>query len=308
MTSSSAPVIMAFEPEGIAVPISALLPVKQLPSTLKTSRKYVQIAASIAEVGIIEPPIVARSPAAPGMFLLVDGYVRVQILKDLGVTSVTCLVAIDDEAFTYNKRISRLATVQEHKMILRAVERGVSEERIAKALDVNVENIRMKRKLLDGICPEVAELMKDKHCPINTFRALKRMKPMRQVEAVELMAAMNNYTVPYAEALLAATSPEDLVSVRKKKEVKGLSAEQVERMQTEMAGLQRKMKLIEGTYGPDQLKLMVSCRYIETLLRNPKLARYLKQHHGDILSEFEQIVEATIRQQAPASSEELEEA
>lgn len=308
MTSSSAAVIMAFEPEGIDVPISALLPVKQLPSTLKTSRKYVQIAASIAEVGIIEPPIVARSPAAPGMFLLVDGYVRVQILKDLGITSVMCLVAIDDEAFTYNKRISRLATVQEHKMLLRAVERGVSEERIAKALDVNVENIRMKRKLLDGICPEVAELMKDKHCPINTFRALKRMKPMRQVEAVELMAAMNNYTVPYAEALLAATSPEDLVSVRKKKEVKGLSAEQVERMQTEMAGLQRKMKLIEGTYGPDQLKLMVSCRYIETLLGNPKLTRYLKQHHGDILSEFEQIVEATIRQQAPASSEELEEA
>ena len=308
MTVSAQPVVMAFEPEGIEVPISAILPVKQLPASIKTSRKYVQIAASIAEVGIIEPPVVARGADGSGVFLLVDGYIRIEILKDLGASSVTCLVAIDDEAFTYNKRISRLATVQEHKMILRAVERGVSEERIAKALDVNVENIRMKRKLLDGICPEVAELLKDKHCPLNTFHALRKMKAMRQVEAVELMIAMNNYTVPYAEALLAATSTADLVSPAKKKEIKGLSAEQVERMQSEMASLQRKVKLIEGSYGPDQLKLVVACRYIETLLGNPKLARYLTQHHQDILKEFQQIVDVTIRQPASAHAEELENA
>ena len=191
-------------------------------------------------------------------------------------------------------------------MILRAVERGVSEERIAKALDVNVENIRMKRKLLDGICPEVAELLKDKHCPLNTFHALRKMKVMRQVEAVELMIAMNNYTVLYAEALLAATSAADLVSPANKKEIKGLSTEQVERMQNEMASLQRKVKLIEGSYGPDQLKLVVACRYIETLLGNPKLARYLTQHHRDILKEFQQIVDVTIRQPASAHVEERE--
>ena len=259
-------------------------------------------------MGIIEPPVVARGADGSGVFLLVDGYIRIEILKDLGASSVTCLVAIDDEAFTYNKRISRLATVQEHKMILRAVERGVSEERIAKALDVNVENIRMKRKLLDGICPEVAELLKDKHCPLNTFHALRKMKAMRQVEAVELMIAMNNYTVPYAEALLAATSAADLVSPAKKKEIKGLSAEQVERMQSEMASLQRKVKLIEGSYGPDQLKLVVACRYIETLLGNPKLSRYLTHHHRDILKEFQQIVDMTIRQPASAPAEELEDA
>ena len=52
-----------------------------------------------------------------------------------------CLVSTDDEAFTYNKRISRLAAVQEHKMILRAIERGVPEEKIAKALNINVQSV-----------------------------------------------------------------------------------------------------------------------------------------------------------------------
>lgn len=89
MTVSAQAVIMAFEPEGIEVPLSAILPVKQLPASIKTSRKYVQIAASIAEVGIIEPPVVARGADGSGVFLLVDGYIRIEILKDLGASSVT---------------------------------------------------------------------------------------------------------------------------------------------------------------------------------------------------------------------------
>ena len=36
------------------------------------------------------------------------------------------------------------------------------------------------------------------------------MKPLRQIEAVELMSAMNNFTARYAHALLAATRREDL--------------------------------------------------------------------------------------------------
>jgi hypothetical protein len=33
------------------------------------------------------------------------------------------LIADDDEAFTYNKRVNRLATIQEHYMIVKAIER-----------------------------------------------------------------------------------------------------------------------------------------------------------------------------------------
>jgi hypothetical protein len=44
-------------------------------------------------------------------------------------------------------------------MILKAVERGVPEERIAKALNVDVHSIVRKRRLLEGICHEVAEIL-----------------------------------------------------------------------------------------------------------------------------------------------------
>ena len=189
-----------FEANLRTIQIDAILPVKQLPATVPKSQKYGQIAASIREVGLIEPPVVARAAGQEGSFILLDGHVRLHVLKEMGETTVTCLVATDDESFTYNKRISRLATIQEHKMILRAVERGVSEARIAAALNVNIALIRQKRTLLNGICPEAAELLKARHCPINSFRSLRKMKPLRQIQAAELMIAANNYTVPYVEA------------------------------------------------------------------------------------------------------------
>lgn len=279
-----------FEANLRTIPIDAILPVKQLPVTVTKSQKYGQIAASIREVGLIEPPVVSRAAGQEGAFILLDGHVRLHVLKDMGETTVTCLVATDDESFTYNKRISRLATIQEHKMILRAVERGVSEARIAAALNVNIALIRQKRTLLNGICPEAAELLKARHCPINSFRSLRKMKPLRQIQAAELMIAANNFTVPYVEAILAASDAADLADPAAKKPPAGVTREQAERMKAEMANLQKNIKLIEGTLGPDHLRLVVAGRYVERLLQNDRLARYLDKNHGEILGEFRKIV------------------
>ena len=290
-----------FEVNLRTIQIDAILPVKQLPATVPKSQKYGQIAASIREVGLIEPPVVARAAGQEGSFILLDGHVRLHVLKEMGETTVTCLVATDDESFTYNKRISRLATIQEHKMILRAVERGVSEARIAAALNVNIALIRQKRTLLNGICPEAAELLKARHCPINSFRSLRKMKPLRQIQAAELMIAANNYTVPYVEAILAASDATDLVDPAAKKPPAGVTREQAERMKAEMANLQKNIKLIEGTLGPDHLRLVVAGRYVERLLQNDRLARYLDKNHGEILGEFRQIVAGLVQ---PASTTE----
>src|SRR3546814_1379762 len=99
-----------------------------MPEPMRRSVKYGQIAASIREVGIIEPPVVVRLPGKEERYRLLDGHMRIDVLKERGDKDVVCLVATDDEAITYNKRISRMAIVQEHKMNLKAIEKGRSEE------------------------------------------------------------------------------------------------------------------------------------------------------------------------------------
>jgi len=282
---------MAFESESVFVEFSNILPVKQLHKRVKKTKKYLQISASIREVGIVEPPIVIPEPHKKGKYLLLDGHLRIEILKELGAQGVICLVATEDEAFTYNKRINRLATIQEHKMILKAIERGVPQERIAKALGINISSIRQKRSLLEGICPETTDLLQDKHCPQNTFQSLTQMKTMRQIEVAELLIAMDNYSVSYSKALLAATPQDQLIESEKPKSFKGISAEKIAQMESEMAKLQREMKLIEDSYGPDHLSLVLARGYLVSLLENEGVSRYLAQNHNEILSEFRRISE-----------------
>ena len=69
-----------------------------------------------------------------------------------------------------------------------------------------------------------------------------------------------------------------------------MTREQAELMKSEMANLQKNIKLVEGAHGPDHLRLVVAGRFVERLLQNDRLARYLDRNHGEILSEFRQIV------------------
>ena len=242
-------------------------------------------------MGIVEPPVVARDHSDPGKYLLLDGHLRIDVLKDIGQTDVSCLVSTDDEAFTYNKRVNRLAVIQEHRMILKAVERGVPEERIAKALNVDVHSIARKRRLLEGICPEVADILKDKHLGMNTFTELRKMAPLRQIEAAELMVAMNKYTLSYAKSLLAATQQSQLVEADKPKHVRGLSEDQVALMERESVSLEREFRIAEKSYGTDHLDLVLTNGYLGKLLGNARVVRYLAQHHRDILTEFQKLAE-----------------
>ena len=77
-------------------------------------------------------------------------------------------------------------------MIARAIERGVSEEKLAEALNVDIEHIKRRRALLNGVCPEVIELLKDKSVNPIAFEVLRKMKPMRQIDAAELMLSAGN--------------------------------------------------------------------------------------------------------------------
>jgi len=294
MNSQATPgkVKAAFEARSVRIVISNIVPLKIVSPAMKASKKYAQIAASIHEVGIVEPPIVAPDRSAKGKYLLLDGHLRIEILKDNGTSEVVCLLSTDDEAFTYNKRISRIATVQEHKMIMKAIERGVSEHRIAKALDIDIPSLRAKMRLLKGICPEVAEMLKDKHISINAMGLLRRMAPLRQIEAAELMIAMNKFTSNYAQSLLAATPQTQLIDPHKPRRIKGLTDKQIALMQRESANLDRQFKLIEKSYGADHLDLVLVNGYVAKLIGNVKVVRFLAQHYSEILLEFQKLVDA----------------
>lgn len=287
------PVAVAFERETALIAIAAIQPLRLISDAVKKTPKYSQIQSSIREVGVVEPPVVARDRSEKGRYLLLDGHLRLSVLQELGRTDAVCIVATDDEAFTYNKRVSRIAIVQERNMILTAIKRGVPEERIAKVLNVNVSHVRLKKRLLEGICSEAVDLLKDKHIPIAAFAELKKMLPMRQIEAAQLMVAMNKYSVTYAKSLVGASSQALLIDAAKQKNIEGLTDDQLALMEQESANLDREFRLMEQSYGTDHLDLVVATGYLHRLIENARVVRYLAQNFPELLAEFQKISDSS---------------
>lgn len=285
-------VVSAFQRMPISLRFRDIDALREVTPKIKTSAKYAQIAASISEVGLIEPPVVAHHPTMPGRYLLLDGHLRLDILRDQGRDGVACLLATDDEAFTYNKRISRLAVIQEHRMILKLIEKKVPESRIARSLNIDVNTLQIKKRMLVGICPEAIEMLKDKPASAKVFSLLRSMRPLRQIEAAELMVAMNRYTEGYVRALLAATPQAQIIAETKPKSTKGLTEDQKAMMERESAQLDREVKLAHLSYGADHLLLVVARGYLARLLANARIVRFLTQQRPEFLTEFRRIAEA----------------
>lgn len=285
---------MAFESDLVILPLSSLLPLKQVTDFVKNTTKYRTISHSIAEIGLIEPLVVYRNSDRRGRHLLLDGSLRRAILLDKGLTEAECLLARDDEAVTYNRTVNRLAVVQEHFMILRAIERGVSEEKIARALNVKIEAIKRRRAMLKGICPRAVNLLRDKSVNPVTFDVLRKMKPSRQQEACELMVSASNYAASYAKALLAATKETERAKPARPSRPAAVTSADLALMERELREVQKDLRGVEASYGRDMVDLVIAARYVSRLLGSRKINRYLEDNHPEIAKEFVAIVSTTL--------------
>jgi ParB-like chromosome segregation protein Spo0J len=291
-----AAVKFAFEEEAQRLPIDSVLPVRTIPESVRRSKKYRRIEASLREIGLIEPIVVYPQKGARGespRFIILDGHLRHEILRAAGEKEILCLVATDDEGFTYNHKVNQASPIQEHFMILKAIESGVSEERIANVLSLDLGTIRKKRDLLDGICPEAVELLKNHRATPGAIRELRRVLPMRQIDMAGLMIASRNFSVAYAKALVLRTPPEQLVHPESTKGTAGPRPEDLSRIEHETQTIEADFRRLEESHGKNMLNLVVAVGYVRRLLDNAGVLKYLSRKYRDLLAELERVVEGT---------------
>ena len=292
----------AFDPQVVVLPVEAIVAQRELSPDFRNSKTYKKISTSLEHIGLIEPLVVY--PRGPRDYLLLDGHTRLDILKRSGVTEVRTIFAMDDEAYTYNKKVNHAPPVAEHFMMLKALQHGVSEERLAQVLNISVSAIRQQRNMLDGICDEAIEILRNSNVSAAAFAALKKMKPIRQIEAAEHMHATGTFSVRFAQALLEVTRPELLLETSSKPkptiEATSLAAQTMLEEETDL--LIRELKAVEESYGTDMLTLSIACGYVERLLSNARVEKHLEKHHSDILGELRALL-ADVKPSKDKSSE-----
>lgn len=152
--------------------------------------------------------------------------------------------------------------------------------------------------MLDGVCPEVVDLLKDRSISIQTIEVIRKMKTRRQIEAVELMMALSNFSCAYAKALLAGTRQTDLAQADKPKKVGKMTPEQMARLEREMSTLNQDFRALEASYGDDVLQLVISAGYVGRLIGNSAIQQYLAKRQPELLEEMRGIVAAASLDQA----------
>ena len=287
----------SFDHLTVTIPIEKILPTKKVNASILKTTKFQTILSSIQELGIIEPlaiyPEKDKNQNNQHYFLL-DGHLRLEALKMTGCKEAICLISTDDENFTYNRQINRLTCIQEYRMILATVNKGISTEKIAKVLNVNLESIKRKLDMLNGITPEVIIMLKDRMVAQGIFSVLKKMKSERQIEVVKLMIAANRVSKPYAEMMLIGSKSEMLVNKKSVNKRKNFSPEEIAKMQLEIEKMQKDYTQVENNIGDVMLTLIVAKGYISKLLKNNTVQQYLIQYHEGVYEGLSTVMDAMI--------------
>lgn len=276
--------------ELLELPIADLLPTKTVSLCVRQGRKYAQILSSIKEIGLIEAPVITELKDGEG-YLLLDGHLRIMALKELGEEKVSCLVSTDDESYTYNKHINRLSAIQEHRMIVKALKSGVSEEKLASTLNLDIRTIRIKAHLLKGICQEVIDMLKDKIVPEPVFGVLRKMKKARQIQVAMLMNDHNKFTFNYAKILLLGSGPNELVNKGRQAAINPAMLARQARLESESLALSQDLESIKEEYGTQLVDITAMQAYLKTLVENPDVANYLRTFNHSIYDKFKEIAE-----------------
>lgn len=280
-----------FEFDAIKLPLTVIHPIRQLRPSDKAWGKYHAIVSSIKEVGLIEPLVVFPQRGSRGHYVLLDGHLRFRALQELSHAEALCLVSSDDDAFTYNDKVNRLSVIQEHAMITRAIAHGVTPEQIAKALSVDLSKVRNSVNLLDGIDRDVVELLKAKPISARALKLFARVKPDRQMDMAQLMVSSSNYTYGYAEALVVGTPARQMIDGAKSKTPRGITEEEITRMEREMEKLEQDYRLHQDGFGENSLHLNAAQRYAKRLLDNAKVKRFMTSRYPELLEELQELTE-----------------
>lgn len=157
-----------------------------------------------------------------------------------------------------------------------------------KPLSDKVEN----RELVRGICPDVLGVLRDSPVKTKIFGLLQKVLPARQLEIARLMVALDRVRLTYARVLVALTPQALLVSPSvTRTQLAGIDANRFAAMETELAALSQQFLSNAEQLGSWRLELVAARGYLNRLLDNARLVRYLARNFAGALSEFQKMIE-----------------
>jgi ParB-like chromosome segregation protein Spo0J len=273
---------------GIDVPIVKLVRRNER----KVGKKYVQrIEASLRAVGLLEPLIVY--PCGDNYEIL-DGSLRYQILLEMGVETVPCILGNQREAFTGNRMVNQLSPAQEMRMLRKSLEE-LDEATIANALGMSGIGHRLNDGLLKKLDPAVARAFEAGKLTLQCAKELTHVKPERQVEILRLMESCNDYGVTFARGLVLKTPVSKRAKLNGARTPWTRADEKRNNLLKKLREAEQQQDFYSSLYRQYTTNLLKLVIFVRTLLASERVRQHLQIHHAVLLDSLEQIINSTER-------------
>lgn len=194
---------------GGDIPLSQLIPLKKRNVTDRALKK---LRSSIMAVGIIEPLCV--SPCEGGFHIL-DGYIRYEVLLELGIEKVPCMIYDTPDLYTMNRQVNHISPLQEARMLRKALEK-IDEKTIASAFGMKSIRYRIDTSLAKKLHEDVVAAYDNGTISKRCASELSHVTPKRQKEILMLMFEIENFSLDIIRAQILKT-PEPERQLQKKK-------------------------------------------------------------------------------------------
>ncbi|WNC95042.1 hypothetical protein RI103_34775 [Paraburkholderia sp. FT54] len=144
-----------------------------------------------------------------------------------------------------------------------------------------------------GICEEAFVLFAPLVLPKRTVAALVRMVPTRQIAAVAVMNAVDNFSGDFARALLAATPASKRADDARGRQSHAECAARLARLELGLVQLQREAAELRSQYEADLVQLALTASFVRDWMKNKVVAEWIHLHHPDFAAVLENLVKAS---------------
>ena len=251
---------------------------------------YNSILSSIREVGIIQPLVVCVSPNS-GKYKILDGHVRFYALRELKQKYVYCIIANDNERYTFDAQINNLNTFQKAAMIAKAVRNHVSVKRIASALGISEKQILSDMNVAEGLDGKVVEILKTANVTSKSLRELKRVRNARQIQIAQMMKSSNNYSFTFVSSLVSASLPCDFHEDQRKPGKTRMDFSEIRTLEMASDSLEKRAKESLEKYHAQIFDLVTIIGFLRRLMGDDRIKGYISRNFADYYPELKKISE-----------------
>lgn len=269
---------------AVDLPLASLTPVRK-----RDAKKtvFTRLEANIRAVGLIEPLLVYRQEAD---YFILDGYLRYQVLQDMGAVSVPCLIIDSLDLYTPNRQVNYLSRSQYSRMIKQALA-VVDEGRLKSSLAITKLQNEFSSAQREMLCNEVLERVRAEQLSKSAAIQFIHVTQSRQREILQVVDQAKDSTAAFIRSQILRSLPDQRVQRPGRPSPWNRVLETRKRLVDKLADAEQHHDFYQGLYRQYATDLVRLAIHVRQMLTTKEVANFMTQRHGDDLKLFRQIVQ-----------------